>query len=81
MRNTDHLAGFKNYKPHLPGHVYRTFEALLNCGLPEWGFMRTKCSSCTEERIVAFSCKKRGPCVSCSTKRMVEAGAHMRQRV
>ncbi len=44
----------------LPRHVQKEFEEFLKCGRLEHGFLRVQCSSCHKERLVAFSCKKRG---------------------
>ena len=44
----------------LPGYVQREFEDYLKCGRLEHGFLRVRCESCHEERLVAFSCKRRG---------------------
>ena len=44
----------------LPTHVHREFEAYLKCGRLEHGFLRVRCDTCHFERLVAFSCKKRG---------------------
>ena len=46
----------------LPDHVHREFEAYLKCGRLEHGFLRVRCDKCHFERLVAFSCKKRGFC-------------------
>src|SRR5690606_19531942 len=44
----------------LPQYVEDEFEAYLQCGLLEHGFLRVKCDSCQAEKLVAFSCKRRG---------------------
>jgi hypothetical protein len=44
----------------LPNYVQREFEAYLKCGRLEHGFLRVRCENCYEERLVAFSCKRRG---------------------
>ncbi len=44
----------------LPGYVQREFEEFLKCGRLEHGFFRLRCDSCHTERLVAFSCKRRG---------------------
>ena len=54
----------------LPDYVTEELEAFLRCGFPQHGFLRLKCSGCKEEKIVAFSCKKRCFCPSCAGKRM-----------
>ncbi len=41
----------------------------------EYGFMRVRCEDCHHERLVAFSCKRRGFCPSCGARRMAECGA------
>jgi len=46
----------------LPNHVHREFEAYLKCGRLKHGFLRVRCDTCHFERLVAFSCKKRGFC-------------------
>jgi hypothetical protein len=60
---------------NLPTHVHREFEAYLKCGRLEHGFLRVRCDTCHFERLVAFSCKKRGFCPSCGARRMAETAA------
>ena len=48
----------------LPGYVVKEFDAYLKCGILAYGFLRIVCKDCSEEKIVAFSCKKRGFCPS-----------------
>jgi hypothetical protein len=59
----------------LPLFVRREFEAYFKCGLLEHGFMRLRCTDCRREKLVAFSCKRRGFCPSCGARRMVESAA------
>ena len=61
----------------LPDYVVEEFESYLKCGILAHGFLRLKCDGCDEEKVVAFSCKKRGFCPSCAGKRMAEAAAHL----
>jgi hypothetical protein len=61
----------------LPRFVREEFEAYLRCGRLEWGFIRAKCTGCRHEHLVAFSCKRRGWCPSCASRRMAESGAHL----
>jgi hypothetical protein len=61
----------------LPKYVLEEFDAFMRCGIPAFGFLRLKCSCCKEEKIVAFSCKKRGFCPSCCAKRQAEAATHL----
>ncbi|WP_374348959.1 transposase zinc-binding domain-containing protein, partial [Phenylobacterium sp.] len=41
------------------------------------GFARARCGDCGHDYFVAFSCKGRGVCPSCTTRRMVETAAHL----
>jgi hypothetical protein len=66
---------------HLPGHVTKEFEAFLKCGVLAHGFLRFRCVDCKHERLVAFSCKKRGFCGSCGARRMAETAAHLTDNV
>jgi len=59
----------------LPDYVQRKFEDYLKCGRLEYGFLRVRCETCHEERLVAFSCKRRGFCPSCGARRMAESAA------
>jgi len=56
----------------LPRYIEDEFEAYLKCGRLEHGFLRVKCESCQAEKLVAFSCKRRGFCPSCGGRRMAE---------
>jgi ribosomal protein S27E len=59
----------------LPRHVQREFEDYLKCGRLEHGFLRVRCEGCQAEKLVAFSCKRRGFCPSCGARRMIESAA------
>ena len=59
----------------LPDYVQREFEDYLKCGCLEHGFYRVRCESCHEERLLGFSCKKRGFCPSCGARRMAQGAA------
>ena len=61
----------------VPDHVEKEFRSYLTCGVLANGFARARCSSCGYEFLVAFSCKGRGACPSCSAKRMAETAAHL----
>jgi len=60
---------------YLPAFVTKEFEEYLKCGKLEHGFLRVRCESCHDEKLVAFSCKKRGFCSSCGARRMVDSAA------
>jgi hypothetical protein len=40
----------------LPDYVQWEFEDYLKCGRLEQGFLRVRCETCHEERLIAFSC-------------------------
>ena len=56
-------------------YVVREFEEFLGCGVLAKGFVRLKCENCDENKLVPFSCKRRGFCPSCCGRRMNEGAA------
>jgi hypothetical protein len=65
----------------LPAFVDRAVQAYLDCGRLERGFARVRCDTCRDEFLVALSCKTRGLCPSCATRRMHDVAAHLVDRV
>lgn len=65
----------------VPGFVKDEFEAFLECGVLAHGFLRVRCAECTHEKLVAFSCKRRGFCPSCGARRMAESAAYLVDQV
>jgi len=65
----------------LPTWVEKDFRAYLRCGILAHGFARARCEDCGHERLIAFSCKGRGLCPSCNTRRMAELAAHLTDHV
>jgi Putative transposase/Transposase zinc-binding domain len=65
----------------IPKHARKELEAYLDCGLLCRGFARLKCQDCGERRLVAFSCKGRGFCPSCTGRRMNATAANLMERV
>lgn len=61
----------------LPDFVKKEFSEHLKCGILAHGFLRVRCESCSHEKLVAFSCKRRGFCPSCGARRMAESAAHL----
>jgi len=51
-------------------------ERYLDCG-----FARIRCPDCGEERLLYFSCRTRGFCPSCHSKRWEEWGEWMREKL
>ena len=66
-------------------YVRQAFEKYLECGIFAHGFARARCGNCgraaSGDFFVAFSCKGRGVCPSCNTRRMVETAAHLTDHV
>jgi len=69
-KKSDHGYGY-------PRFVEREFENFLRCGLLRHGFVRVQCANCQNEQLVAFSCKGRGICPSCTARRMANTAAHL----
>ena len=65
----------------LPQFVRDEFEAYLECGILAHGFLRVRCAECAHEKLVAYSCKRRGLCPSCGARRMAETAAVLVDRV
>jgi rRNA maturation protein Nop10 len=68
-------AELASHGKYLPAYVTKEFEEYLKCGRLEHGFLRVRCEACHDEKLVAFSCKKRGFCPSCGARRMVDSAA------
>jgi hypothetical protein len=65
----------------LPRFVVGEFERYLACGILANGFARVRCAACGDELLVALSCKGRGFCPSCTTRRMHDTATHLVDRV
>jgi hypothetical protein len=65
----------------LPRYVERELAAYLRCGVLAHGFARVRCQACGDEIVVAFSCKRRGICSACTSRRMADTAAHLVDRV
>jgi len=61
----------------LPDFIKDEFDAFLECGILAHGFLRLRCVDCSHEKLVAFSCKRRGLCSSCGGRRMAQTAAHL----
>ena len=65
----------------LPQFVKDEFDAFLACGILAHGFLRLRCAGCGHEKLVTYSCKRRGICPSCGARRMAETAAWLVDRV
>jgi hypothetical protein len=61
----------------LPHFVERELREFLTCGQLARGFARFRCDECRADLLVAFSCKGRGFCPSCTGRRMASLAAHL----
>jgi len=61
----------------LPKFVREEMEDYLGCGLLYRGFAKLVCQSCTQTRVVAWSCKGRSFCPSCLGRRMEQTTANL----
>ena len=68
-------------RPPLPRFVVRELHDFLKCGILVHGFCRVHCDTCGKDELVAFSCKHRGFCPACGTRRMADTAAWLVDRV
>jgi hypothetical protein len=61
----------------LPRFIKDEFDAVLECGILAHGFLRLRCGECGHDKLLAFSCKRRGFCPSCGARRMSQTAAHL----
>ena len=61
----------------LPRFIEDEFDAFLACGILAHGFLRLRCGECGHDKLLAFSCKRRGFCPSCGARRMSQTAAHL----
>lgn len=65
----------------LRNEVLEALDGYLNCGLLCHGAARAYCDTCKHSILIAFSCKKRGICPSCTSKRAVIFAEHLYDEV
>ena len=63
------LAAARAAEVALPPYVEAELRAFLRCGVLACGFGRARCEACGFDRLVPFSCKRRGVCASCGGRR------------
>ncbi|MCA3012061.1 MAG: transposase zinc-binding domain-containing protein [Myxococcaceae bacterium] len=61
----------------VPARVRRKVSAFLHCGDVRRGFVEVSCDECHQSDVVAFRCKGRGFCPSCTNRRAVETGVRL----
>ena len=57
--------------------VAHELDIFLACGVLAHGVARVRCGACGHELLVAFSCKRRGICQSCTARRAEDTAAHL----
>jgi ribosomal protein S27E len=61
--------------------IKEVVERYLDCGNRRCGFARIRCPDCHAEHLLMFSCRTRGFCPSCHSKRLEEWGEWMREEL
>ena len=61
----------------VPRALSTEVQRYLECGQLRCGFVEVRCEECRTVEVVAFSCKGRGLCPSCTTRRAVETAAQL----
>jgi hypothetical protein len=79
------LAGFlaetAAHEGGLPRFMEKELRRYLECGVLAFGFTRVLCDSCKDELLVAFSCKQRGVCPSCTARRATDTAVRLVEEV
>jgi hypothetical protein len=71
----------EHYDGGLPRYVEAELRAYLKCGVFSEGFIRARCDECGHDLLIAFSCKARTACPSCTGRRMANTAATIVDRV
>ncbi len=72
---------FEEQYGYLRTEVMKAIYSFLECGIPENGMARVRCDECGHDFFVAYSCRCRVVCPSCSTKRSILFGEKIREIV
>jgi len=59
----------------LPRFIKDEFDAFLERGILAHGFLRLRCGACSHDKLLVFSCKRRGFCPSGGARRMSQTAA------
>ena len=65
----------------LRNEVITAFDRYLSCGIVAHGCARARCEQCGHSILIAYSCKRRGLCPSCDTKRAILFAEHLNESV
>ena len=69
--------GWPSVESRVPKRVREEVRRYLECGQLRYGFVQLACAGCRELSLLAFSCKGRGFCPSCTTRRAVETALRL----
>ena len=75
------MGQFDGQGDHPPCLRGASLSQIPRCGIFAHGFARARCFDCGHDYFVAFSCKGRGVCPSCNTRRRAEIAAHLADHV
>ena len=64
-------------RAELPRFIKDEFQAFLECSILANGFLRLRGGECGHDKLLASSCKRRGLCPSCGSRRMAQTAAHL----
>lgn len=70
--------GWPQVRGQVPQRLAEEVRRYLECGQLRCGFVHLECTECRQATLVAFSCKSRGWCPSCTTRRAVELGEKLK---
>jgi len=66
-----------NTESELPRFIKDEFDAFLECCILAHGILRGRRGECGHDKLLAFSCKRRGFCPSCGARQMSQTAAHL----
>jgi len=69
--------GWASVSGMVPTRVKREVTRYFESGQLRSGFVEVTCGTCAASAVVAFSCKGRSWCPSCTARRAAEAGLHL----
>lgn len=65
----------------LPRFVEDEFYAFIECDILAHGYLGLRCGECGHDKLLAFSCKRRGFCPSCGARRISQTAARLVDQV
>ena len=69
--------GWDSVSGCVPTRLKQEAQRYLDCGQLRFGFVEVTCESCSTSRLIAFSCKGRAWCPSCTARRAAETALHL----